>query len=44
MLSVFFFYAPELHLRGMRGSRVLLLRAKNPSNRAGIRLYRFYHM
>ena len=43
-LSVLFFYAPELHLRGMHGFRVLCLYAQTPFNRAGIRLYGFRHL
>lgn len=43
-LSIFFFYAPELHLRGARGHHVLWLCAEDLSNRLGSRLYRFRSM
>lgn len=44
VLSIFFFYAPELHLRGTHGRSVLLLYTENPLNRAGIRLHGFHHL
>ena len=43
-LSIFLFYAPELHLRGTRGSHVLYLYTKTPFNRVGIRLHGFRNL
>ena len=38
-LSIFLFYAPELHLRGVHGLHVLWLYTQTPSNRVRIRLH-----
>ena len=43
-LSIFLFYAPELHLRGMHGPRVLRLHSKTLLNRAGICLHGLRHL
>ena len=43
-LSILFFYAPELHLRGTHDRHVLLRYTENPLNRAGIRLHGFHHL
>ena len=43
-LSVFFFYAPELHLRGMHGLHILRLYTETPFDRVGICLYGFRHL
>ena len=44
VLSIFFFYAPELHLRGTCGRHALLLYIENLLNRTGIRLHGFPHL
>jgi hypothetical protein len=43
-LSIFLFYAPELHLRGTHGRRVLGSYAEIALNRTGIRLHGFRHL
>ena len=43
-LSVFFFYAPELHLRGMHGLCVLCLYTETSFNRVGICLHGLCHL
>jgi len=43
-LSIFLFYAPELHLRGTHGHRVIRLHADPPPNRARICLHGFRHL
>ena len=42
-MSILFFYAPELHLRGAHDRRVLFVYAETLSNRVGIRLRGFRH-
>ena len=44
ILSILFFYAPELHLKGTHDRRVLFLRTENPLNRIGIRLHGLHHL
>jgi len=43
-LSIFFFYAPDLHLRGVDGIHFLCLYTQTPFNRVGIRLHGLYHL
>ena len=43
-LSILLFYAPELHLRGTHGRRVLGSYAEIASNRTGIRLHGFRYL
>ena len=43
-LSIFLFYAPELHLRGMHGLHVLCLYTETSFIRVGIRLHGLRHL
>ena len=44
VLSIFFFYAPELHLKGTHYRSVLFLNTENLLNRIGIRLHGLHHL
>jgi len=43
-LSIFLFYAPELHLRGVYRLHVRRFYTQTPFNRVGIRLYGLRHL